>query len=172
MNWKLTFAALGLCGLATAATAQDYGATVYESGDTLQLRHMSSAAYGRYVAGEDGRALYILAEDRQGPSRCNASCTAVWAPVLLDDGEALSGVGLEASLVGRIERADGSMQVTYGGWPLYTYVRDDQAGDINGHRVDDRWGEWYLMSPNGRPKDLGRPLYERSGYTTDDDDEY
>jgi hypothetical protein len=27
-----------------------------------------------------------------------------------------------------------------------------------------------LMSPNGDPKDLGRTLYEESGYTTSDDD--
>jgi predicted lipoprotein with Yx(FWY)xxD motif len=158
-----TFAALGLCCVAATAWAQDYD-TTYRSDDPPELRPMSSLSHGRYVGAGDGRALYILTEDRNGISYCNGPCTVVWPPLLVDGDEPLAGFGLNPNLVGSVERADGSLQVTYAGWPLYRYARDDDPGDTHGHHVEDRWGEWLLISPEGRPKGMGRPLYYESSH--------
>ena len=38
------------------------------------------------------------------------------------------------------------MQVTYNGWPLYYYIKDEQAGDTVGQQVGD---VWYVISPAG-----------------------
>ena len=44
-------------------------------------------------------------------------------------------------------RSDGSMQVTYNGLPLYSYLYDRAPGAINGYGVTDAWGTWYLAAP-------------------------
>ncbi len=55
----------------------------------------------------------------------------------------------QADLIGTFERDDGKMQVTYGGWPLYHFVRDKAPGDTNGQDVEGFGAEWYLVSPSG-----------------------
>jgi predicted lipoprotein with Yx(FWY)xxD motif len=45
-----------------------------------------------------------------------------------------------------ITRTDGTTQVTYNGWPLYYYAKDQQAGDTTGEGVG---SVWYLVSPTG-----------------------
>lgn len=160
MKWKTALALLGLCGLAWTVAAQSVSYRPYDAAEELSQMH--SPAHGRYLATTDGRTLYILTNDRQNTSRCYASCTAAWPPLLADGDEPLVGAGLDPNLVGLINRADGAVQVTYAGWPLYHYARDRQAGQTRGHEVQDRWGEWLLLSPNGRPKD-----YYVGGYDDD-----
>jgi hypothetical protein len=63
-----------------------------------------------------------------------------------------AGTGTEAGLVGTDpDRSAGRRVVTYGGWPLYTYVADLQPGFATGQAVDLDGGYWYLMQPDGRP---------------------
>ncbi|HVS66156.1 MAG TPA: hypothetical protein VMT85_21940, partial [Thermoanaerobaculia bacterium] len=52
-------------------------------------------------------------------------------------------------LLGTLQRRDGSTQVTYGGWPLYTYAQDAGPDSIEGQDVHGSGGEWYLVSPQG-----------------------
>jgi hypothetical protein len=48
-----------------------------------------------------------------------------------------------------VKRSDGKTQVTYGRHPLYRYVRDGAAGDINGQGLDAFGGLWWLLGPTG-----------------------
>lgn len=41
------------------------------------------------------------------------------------------------------------MQVSYGGWPLYNYVKDQGPGQTTGQDIEGFGGEWYLVSPSG-----------------------
>lgn len=61
-------------------------------------------------------------------------------------GTAMPGTGLDPSLIGSITRDDGTVQLTYNGWPLYTYTQDVSPGDTNGQGKS---AEWYLISPSG-----------------------
>ena len=45
-----------------------------------------------------------------------------------------------------LTRSDGSVQVTYNGWPLYTYSKDMAAGDTNGQGFKSLW---YAVTPAG-----------------------
>ena len=57
-------------------------------------------------------------------------------------------------MLGTTKRKDGTIQVTYNGWPLYTYAGDQAPGEANGNDVDQFDAEWYALQPNGQePED-------------------
>lgn len=100
---------------------------------------------GDFLVDADGMTLYLYTEDTENTSNCYDDCASAWPP-LLTEGDPAVAEGLEASLLGTTERTDGTVQVTYGGWPLYYWVRDEAPGDTTGQDV----GEvWYVVSPTG-----------------------
>lgn len=78
--------------------------------------------------------LYLFTNDPAGESVCLDDCLAAWPPLLVD-GEPRIGDGVDASLVGTIERPDEGVQLTYDDAPLYTWVPDQQPGDVTGQGV-------------------------------------
>ena len=50
------------------------------------------------------------------------------------------------TLLGTLTRDDGTVQVTYNGWPLYHFSGDTAPGDTNGQGLE---GVWFLVSPTG-----------------------
>jgi len=103
---------------------------------------------GRVLADGAGRTLYVYLPDRQGRPRCVRVCAEAWPPVVLPDGLTRPrwGPGLRADLLGVVRRADGSLQVTYDRWPLYTYL-DDQVGAALGQ--SEGMGAWWVLAPSG-----------------------
>ena len=57
-----------------------------------------------------------------------------------------AGDGADAAMLGTTARTDGTTQVTYNGWPLYYYIKDQKAGDTTGQGVGD---VWYVLSAKG-----------------------
>jgi hypothetical protein len=55
--------------------------------------------------------------------------------------------GVPTSEIGIVKRADGSLQVTIGGWPVYRFSEDTAPGETNGEGVE---GTWYAVSPQGQ----------------------
>jgi predicted lipoprotein with Yx(FWY)xxD motif len=53
--------------------------------------------------------------------------------------------GLNASDFGEFTRADGTMQTTFQGWPLYEFSGDSKAGDTNGDNLVANGGPWYVV---------------------------
>jgi predicted lipoprotein with Yx(FWY)xxD motif len=49
------------------------------------------------------------------------ACAEAWPP-LRTAGKPEAMKGVKAAMPGTIEREDGTTQVTYAGWPLYTFV--------------------------------------------------
>lgn len=116
------------------------------SGATVQVAN--SDMYGSYLVDGNGMALYLLGADSKDTSTCTDACAQAWPPLTVS-GTPSAGSGVAGSLLGTITRADGSMQVTYNGMPLYTFVKDKAAGDTNGEGVNAYGGEWDLVSPYG-----------------------
>lgn len=114
------------------------------------LRVGTAEAGGTYIADSAGNAVYMLEDDPDG-SACVGDCLETWPPVIVADVQPSVdlGVDLDPALLGTIERPDGTMQVTYNGHPLYRYAADTGANRTAGHGIDDRWGEWYLLTPAG-----------------------
>lgn len=95
--------------------------------------------YGPILTDAEGMVLYTFSNDEQGSgvSACEDDCLANWPAFVADDTLTLP-YGVPGELT-YIERADGSTQVAYNGWPLYYFAGDMEPGDTNGHEVGDVW---------------------------------
>lgn len=94
---------------------------------------------GGYLTGADGFTLYTFDNDAEGVSNCADECAENWPPLTVAANERVTaGEGVTGELA-TIERADGRLQVTYNGMPLYYWVEDKAPGDTTGDGVGDVW---------------------------------
>ena len=108
---------------------------------------------GTILVSSEGRTLYDFHKDKGSTSSCYGACAAAWPP-LLTNGDPQAQGAAERSMLGTTKRKDGTTQVTYNGWPLYTYVADQNPGEANGNDIDEFGAEWYALMPNGEePED-------------------
>lgn len=114
-------------------------------GADVALAVRTDPSLGDHLVDRAGMTLYLFTPDEQGASTCVDACADNWPP-LLADGDVAVAEGLDAELVGSVERTDGALQVTYRGWPLYAFVNDASAGDANGQGVND---VWYVVGTDG-----------------------
>jgi predicted lipoprotein with Yx(FWY)xxD motif len=108
---------------------------------TINIQKVSNTV--SYLTNGQGMSLYISLQDAPEKSNCNAACLTVWQPLLVN-GKIIAGSGVTLAKLGIITLPDGTRQVTYLGAPLYTYTKDVNPGDTNGHGVD---GTWFLVAP-------------------------
>ena len=120
-----------------------------------------STAHDAILADGRGRSLYLLEEDPAGGSRCTEMCAVVWPPYLASGGAPAADSGVRASLLGTLTRPGGGTQVSYAGRALYYYIGDARPGDTRGQHVEDSWGEWYLVRPDGA--EVRAPDRDRGG---------
>jgi len=103
---------------------------------------------GMILVDSNGMTLYDFHKDKGTTSSCYGPCAEGWPP-MLTEGEPTVGNGATASKLGTTERKDGTMQVTYAGHPLYTFVEDKKPGEANGNDVSAFGGQWYALKGNG-----------------------
>jgi predicted lipoprotein with Yx(FWY)xxD motif len=128
-------------GGATAA-AGNGGSGDMVSTNMLMAKQMSGM--GTVVTDAKGWTLYRYAKDQVNMSMCTDSCAQTWMPVMADG--SVQGMGVQAK-IGTVTRNDGMKQVTLAGWPLYRYMGDTKAGDMNGQGKN---GAWSLVTPAGK----------------------
>jgi predicted lipoprotein with Yx(FWY)xxD motif len=108
-----------------------------------------STAYGRILVDRGGYALYAFTKDGRGPSRCYGACAQAWPPLIVPRRpHAIRGA--RSSLIGVTRRADGRLQATYRGRPLYYYVADRRPGQVLCQNVVEFGGRWLVLRANGR----------------------
>ncbi|WP_236788301.1 SCO0930 family lipoprotein [Amycolatopsis sp. GM8] len=105
---------------------------------------------------QNGMTLYLFTKDTKKPSKstCDGDCAAKWPPLLAQGDVQINGI--DPKLVGKVKRADGTEQVTVGGWPMYRFAKDTAPGQANGHAVG---GTWFEVEVNGcKVADGKKPL--------------
>ncbi len=108
---------------------------------------------GTILVDSKGLTLYDFHKDKGSKSACYDACAAAWPP-LLTEGDPQAQGAADRSMLGTTRRKDGTVQVTYNGWPLYTYAGDQNPGEANGNDIDEFGAEWYALQPNGQePED-------------------
>jgi predicted lipoprotein with Yx(FWY)xxD motif len=93
------------------------------------------AVKGGVLASPKGLTLYVFDNDvvGAGKSVCNAPCTNIWPPYLVEPGKVAQG---EASV---ITRDDGAKQWAWKGRPLYFFYDDKKPGDKLGDGLRQVW---------------------------------
>jgi predicted lipoprotein with Yx(FWY)xxD motif len=143
----LALLALAGCGSSTyggsAATGSSSSASGSAAGAVLST---STSDLGQIVVDSRGHTVYVFDKDAydSGTSACAGACAANWPAVTTDTAKpAVNGVSGD---VGTITRDDGTMQVTLGGVPLYTFTGDSDAGQVAGQGVQ---GSWWVVDAHG-----------------------
>ena len=107
-----------------------------------------SSSYGRILFDGRGFALYAFTRDPRAQSVCAGACAKAWPPFIVTR-PPRAAAGVRAKLLGTTKRADGRLQVTYAGRPLYYYVGDRKRGQVLCQNVREFGGVWLVMRSTG-----------------------
>ena len=110
--------------------------------DVLKSRDVGGV---NLLTNAEGLTLYWFAPDTSAKSVCYGSCAAYWPPV---SGAPSAGPGVTGTL-GTITRTDGTIQATYDGHPLYTYIGDNAPGQASGNNLNLNGGLWHDVPITG-----------------------
>ena len=108
-----------------------------------------TSSMGTFLVDASGRALYLWDADHDSKSTCTADCANDWPPLTTTGTPKASG-GAKSSLLGTTKRADGSLEVTYAGHPLYTFAGDTKPGQTNGEGSNGFGAPWWIVSTGGK----------------------
>jgi predicted lipoprotein with Yx(FWY)xxD motif len=122
--------------------------TALAASGSIAVVKIRATSLGSIIVASNGKTLYMFAHDTTMKSTCSGSCATFWPP-LVTTGKPKAGPGVQAALLGTTHRADGRLQVTYHGHPLYFFVKDTKAGATSGEGVNAFGGKWYVLAPTG-----------------------
>jgi len=134
-------ASTGSSGSTSSAAAPASSAPAASS-STLKTARISGVAV---LTNAKGFTLYWFVPDTSTKSKCYGSCATYWPPV---KGPVTAGPGVTGKL-GTITRSNGSLQATYDGHPLYTYVADSAPGQAKGNGLNLSGGVWHEVTVSG-----------------------
>ncbi|MFZ3585064.1 hypothetical protein ACOI1H_23445 [Loktanella sp. DJP18] len=136
---------------AIAALALSASAAAAQDSPTLSAEQ--SEEYGQYIVGPHSEPVYLFTTDMQGNggeptiSCTSEECLDAW-PLVTTNSEVTVGPELDPSLAGTFSY-EGQTVVTYNGWPLYNFMRDETGQTPQGQDIHSFGGEWYLVGPQG-----------------------
>lgn len=145
----------GACDASGTAIHTPYGNSKppkLQSGPTYEVKVGTVSGLGKVLVDGQGITLYMFAADHRGsPSTCVSVCAIQWPPLTLPSNVAapVAGPGVKGSLLGTAPRSDGTEQITYDGWPLYTWPQDAGPGEATGQALTNLGGRWYVLDPDG-----------------------
>lgn len=157
-------AIIGACSVAPANTPATTPAA--PAAVTYDIKTASKAGVGDYLVDSRGMALYYFTKDAVGKSNASAAVLQLWP--IFNVANPVIQPSLNAADFATSTRADGAQQMTYKGWPLYYYVKDQSPGDTLGEAVG---GVWYLIKVPfynimlQTKADLGTYLVDAKGMT-------
>ena len=111
------------------------------AGSTLKTATIGGATV---LTNAQGFTLYSFAPDTPAKSNCNGTCAQNWPPVT----GPVTAAGVTGTF-GTIKRSDGSVQATFDGHPLYTFVGDTAPGQAKGNGLNASGGLWHEVTTAG-----------------------
>jgi predicted lipoprotein with Yx(FWY)xxD motif len=137
---------LAVCTVAAAAFA---GGAMASPAAAKSAVAVHSSRYGKILFDGRGFVLYAFTKDTAGRSTCSGACATAWPPYIVKSKPA-ARAGVSARLLGTTRRADGKLQATYAGRPLYYYIGDRGPGQILCQNVSEFGGLWLVVRLNGK----------------------
>ena len=138
---------IAACGSSTSSGSNTSSAAAPASSAAVSGSALKTTTIGGAAVLTNGKGftLYWFAPDTSTKSNCNGSCATYWPPV---KGPVTAGAGVTGKLA-TIKRSDGSVQATYNGHPLYTYVGDKAPGQAKGNGLNLSGGVWHEVTVSG-----------------------
>jgi predicted lipoprotein with Yx(FWY)xxD motif len=138
---------IAACGSSTSSGSNTSSAAAPASSGAVSSSALKTTTIGGAAVLTNGKGftLYWFVPDTSTKSNCNGSCATYWPPV---KGPATAGAGVTGKLA-TITRSDGSVQATYNGHPLYTYVGDKAPGQAKGNGLNLSGGVWHEVTVSG-----------------------
>jgi predicted lipoprotein with Yx(FWY)xxD motif len=147
--------ALALAGCGGGGSTSESGsggseksASSSSEGGGMTLTGAEVAGLGTVLVDSEGFTVYEFAKDKGATSSCYGACEEGWPPVTTK-GAPTAGEGAMSSQVGTTRRKDGTLQVTYAGHPLYTFVEDKSPGEASGNGSEAFGGLWSALNEAG-----------------------
>jgi predicted lipoprotein with Yx(FWY)xxD motif len=116
-----------------------------------QLQKITVKPFSGILANAKRHTLYVLSVEKGGQLHCKSACTPIWPPLLVKS--SVTSVSLGAGVVGRIgfiKRSTTMKQVTYNGFPVYTFSGDSGPSQVNGQGIVADGGTWHLTNASAR----------------------
>lgn len=132
----------------STATSSTTKSSTSASGSSAVVDTAVVPGLGTILVNSSGRTLYLFTTDKQSTPTCTGGCLMAWPP-LVASGSPTAGSGVKASLLGTVRNPDGSTQVTYNRWPLYTFIGDSAPGLARGQGNLTSGGYWWVVGTNG-----------------------
>jgi predicted lipoprotein with Yx(FWY)xxD motif len=129
----------------TPATSVAPATTASASVTGAVLTVATKGSAGSVLSNAAGFSLYYFTPDAAGTPTCVAACAGTWPAQPAASAAASPPGPAVTGRIGSAPRAGGAMQMTYNGWPLYTYVQDKAPDDAYGEGVG---GVWHAMHPD------------------------
>jgi predicted lipoprotein with Yx(FWY)xxD motif len=146
MNRILLFLGIAAAAMVVAVPATSSREAAASGRATVQA---GASRFGRILFDGRGFVLYGFTRDRRSRSLCSGECAQAWPPYIVD-GRPSAGERVNGKLLATTRRADGKLQVTYAGKPLYYYVGDRKPAQILCQNVREFGGVWLVIRPSGR----------------------
>jgi predicted lipoprotein with Yx(FWY)xxD motif len=137
-------AALVACSSAGASPSSTAGSSISPAAAAASTVKTTTIAGVTVLTNSTGFTLYSFAPDTPTTSKCNGTCAQNWPP--------LKGPVTAADVTGTfgtIKRSDGSVQATFDGHPLYTFVGDTAPGQAKGNGLNAAGGLWHEITTSG-----------------------
>jgi predicted lipoprotein with Yx(FWY)xxD motif len=153
MLLALPAAAVAAAALAACSSSGSPAASSSSTPSASSSAHAAAAAGGLKTAkiggatvltNAKGFTLYSFAPDTPTTSKCNGTCATNWPPVK----GRVTAAAVKGSF-GTIKRADGSVQATFNGHPLYTFIGDTAPGQNKGNGLNANGGLWHEITTAG-----------------------
>ena len=128
-----------------ANPAASSGGTSAGGGVTIQAAHTSLRTV---LTDGKGITVYLFEADTMTKQTRYGACASAWPPVLTTAAP-VAGPGAKASLLETVKRADGKLQLTYAGHPLYYFTHHMTPRDVSGQGVNGFGAYWDAVRPSG-----------------------
>jgi predicted lipoprotein with Yx(FWY)xxD motif len=142
-----TLTAAAACGSSGSSSPGSSGSSASSPASAASTSHgVKTAKIGgaTVLTNTKGFTLYTFVPDTSTASKCYGTCAQYWPP--------LKGPVSDHSVTGTfgtIKRTNGTLQATYNGHPLYTYVSDTAPGQAKGNGVNLSGGIWHEATVTG-----------------------
>ncbi|HVA02936.1 MAG TPA: hypothetical protein VMU64_04235 [Acidimicrobiales bacterium] len=140
----LTLAACGSSSPTTATTAPPRSGSGTGTGGSspgttaaaATVKTTSTSKFGTILVNSAGMALYTYGPNNGGTTNmCTGACLQAWPAVTVPAGTTPTLASGVSGTLATAKQADGTLQVTYNGMLLYTFVSDSSPGQVTGNGV-------------------------------------